>query len=305
MQPGRAQNFFSLVSSDSKAIDFALSKGILRSTASCPNCHRNMQISDHTGSIDGKCLRCHHCHTRTSIRHNTILESSKLSVREMLIFLYMWSQEHLISEISEELGLSDVTMSRLTSKMRAAVDYDAKNVTHMIGGWAHVVEVDETQLSRKKHDMGRAIPCSDVWVVGGIDRHTGEIFLEKVPSRSGEVLMDVIKRHVIPWTEIHTDSWLGYNVLDKMGSQYVHLTVNHNKGYVDYETGAHTQNIERLWRDFKQKKKMQYGIFRRYVDSYCNEFVWRRNTLQRGKDIFEATLELVARCAWDEVSYFP
>ena len=92
---------------------------------------------------------------------------------------------------------------------------------------------------------------------------------------------------------------------DQEGPQYVHLTVNHNKGYVDYKTGAHTQNIVRLWRDFKQKKKMQYGIFRRYVDSYCNEFVWRRNTLQRGEDIFEATLELVSRCAWDEVSYFP
>ena len=82
-----------------------------------------------------------------------------------------------------------------------------------------------------------------------------------------------------------------------------HGRVNHAKNYVDPETGVHTQEIERLWRDFKQKKKMTYGLRRVKVHDYCHEFIWRRSVKARNVDIFEASLRLLASATGDKVPW--
>jgi len=45
-----------------------------------------------------------------------------------------------------------------------------------------------------------------------------------------------------------SDCWRAY---DCLSSDFVHQTVNHSVHFVDPDSGAHTQNIERLWRDVR------------------------------------------------------
>ena len=50
---------------------------------------------------------------------------------------------------------------------------------------------------------------------------------------------------------IISDEWRAYrNALTQLG--YTHFTVNHSVSYVDAQTGAHTQHIERAWRTVKK-----------------------------------------------------
>ena len=54
------------------------------------------------------------------------------------------------------------------------------------------------------------------------------------------------------------------------------MQVNHKYNFVDPDTGAHTQNIERLWRSAKERNKKHSGTHRSMLDSYISEFLWRQ-----------------------------
>ena len=68
-------------------------------------------------------------------------------------------------------------------------------------------------------------------------------------QRNAETLLEVIKEYIHEGTTIISDCWKAYNCLDNEG--YSHLTVNHSVNFVDPDTRAHTNNIERVWRDAK------------------------------------------------------
>ena len=128
--------------------------------------------------------------------------------------------------------------------------------------------------------------------------------MQRVPRRDAETLIPIVEQKVAPGSQIKTDSWRPYNKLDHLGrvSPYGHESVNHSENYVDPVTGAHTQNIERLWRDFKQKKKMQYGIRETEIDGYCCEFTWKHYVKANGLEPFHAVLRLISTTDWSRVN---
>ena len=60
-------------------------------------------------------------------------------------------------------------------------------------------------------------------------------------------LMEVIKDHISPGSVIYSDSWKGYKHDELLEAGFSHFTVNHRYHFVDPETEANTQKIERLW----------------------------------------------------------
>ena len=123
-----------------------------------------MVLSVYTDAIDGMVWRCTKCRSRVTIRKHSILMDSKLTLPQFLIFLFLWSRQTKVCDIREELSIASDTASLLCSKMARACDHWYKLTPRKIGGLGHTVQIDETQLSRKKHDKGRAVPGSDVWI---------------------------------------------------------------------------------------------------------------------------------------------
>lgn len=60
---------------------------------------------------------------------------------------------------------------------------------------------------------------------------------------------------------------------------YIHLTVNHSYNFVDPDTKAHTQNIERAWRD-TYGNIPRYGTRKHYA-GYIAEFLFKRTKFKR------------------------
>ena len=100
----------------------------------------------------------------------------------------------------------------------------------MIGGTGLTVEIDESKFGKRKYNKGRLVEGQ--WVVGGICRETGDVFLAVCPNnkRDAETLLDIIERHVDKQSTVITDCWRAYNELDREGWQ--HLTVNHEYNFV-------------------------------------------------------------------------
>ena len=82
-----------------------------------------------------------------------------------------------------------------------------------------------------------------MWVLGGVDRNTGQCFLLPCPDnrRGAEILLPLIRRWILPGSIIYTDEWAAYNSLTAQG--YTHGSFNHTYQFVDPETGIHTNTI--------------------------------------------------------------
>ena len=296
------EDLLDFLRSPEQVVLYALTNRILKSEAECPKCKSPMVLQNFSQAPEGRALRCTACRHRLSIRTGTILEECNIGLSELFKFAYKWANDEKMKDIQRELRVTTTTTSRLAHKLVAACIHWSKKGDHRLGGPDRIVEIDETQLSRRKHEKGRLVPGSAVWIFGGIDRESKEVFLEWVKSRSEETLVPVIQEHIRPGTKIHSDSWRAYNHLDNIGraSPYSHGVVNHSKNYVDPESGVHTQEIERLWREFKQPKKMRCGIPRSGIEGYCAEFTWKRWAKRQKIDLFQAVIQLIATPDWDE-----
>lgn len=291
------------IQNPANALQLAFSSGVFKNAQTCASCGSTMTLQHYSDAPDGVCWRCPGCRKRLSVRTGSILHDSKLALPELFTFAHQWAHDRLVKDTRTEVPVASATATRLMHKLVAACQQWCKRDGRTIGGVDHIVELDETQLSRKKHDKGRAIPGSDVWIFGGIDRDTKDVFVQRVDRRNAKTLIPIIEKNVGVGTQIETDSWRSYDKLDHLGKvpQYTHESVNHRYNYVDPDTGAHTQNIERLWRDFKQKKKMQYGIRGTEIDGYCYEFTWKHWVKMNGLDPFAAVLDLISTTDWSKV----
>ncbi|HEX4851702.1 MAG TPA: transposase [Puia sp.] len=90
-----------------------------------------------------------------------------------------------------------------------------------------------------------------------------------------------------------SDQWRAYNTIANHG--FTHLNVNHSKNFVDPDTGAHTQTIERLWESAKKRNKEQCGTRQEMLDSYFCEFLWRQDVKRREVEPFHEILDNIAQ----------
>jgi len=133
------------------------------------------------------------------------------------------------------------------------------------------VEIDEAKFGRRKFNTGRLI--DGTWVFGGFERGSKKCFLVPVVSLGSDVLLEVIKKWILPGTTIISDCWKAYDCLGNEG--YTHLNVNHSVNFVDPTTGAHTQNIERVWREVRGGVP-RFGRKTLHFAGYLAEFLFKR-----------------------------
>ena len=147
--------------------------------------------------------------------------------------------------------------------------YFANNF-QQIGGPGHTVQIDESLFSRAKYNRGRARRA--FWIFGGYDCTTGLGFLVPVPNRSRNILIPLIREQIAPGSTIVSDMWRAYDTIHEYG--YNHLRVNHSVNFVDPITGAHTNNVENMWKKAKAKFKSMEGMNRLMINSYLLEYMW-------------------------------
>jgi transposase-like protein len=137
-------------------------------------------------------------------------------------------------------------------------------------GPGKIVEIDEYAIGRRKYNVGR-VPSQrrkTKWILGGIERDSNRVFVVPVEERSADVLLGIIKEKIAPGTTIVSDCWSSYNRIPELeGYNFQHLTVNHSKNFVDPETGACTNKVERFWREIKDNIP-RYGRKGEHVESY-------------------------------------
>ena len=274
-------------------INFCMEVGLLPTTRTCTYCKKRLNLTaekrpDHATPVVYRCYnsKCKHYNKYISVRDRTVFAESKLSIDTILRLMVLYvnritSYEQLRTECVDESGkeLSTETISDWLTYLREVQLEALVEITKdKIGGPNCTVEIDESKFGKRKYNKGRVIEGQ--WVIGGICRENGDIFVALCPEnkRDAETLMTIIENHVDNRSTVITDCWKAYDHLEQ--KKWHHLTVNHSTNFIDPSTGAHTQNIENTWWQMKRNLPSTHGG---NLMLHFAQYLWQRKFVTKGQ----------------------
>jgi transposase-like protein len=247
----------------------------------CPACGHK----DHYYLKTQKRWKCKECYKQFTVKLGTIFEESPLGLDKWLVALWMLVNcRNGVSsyEVHRAIGITQKSAWFMLQRLRLALQNGS--ITKL-GGSGAPVEVDETFIGGKARNMHkvRRIRITTVGkyaaktVVVGVLERGGKVRTAVIPDRRGRVVDQIVRKHVLPGTEVHTDEFTGYTTLS---DEYVHKVINHLEGYV--KENVHTQGIENFWSLLKRGLGGTYvsvepfHLFR-YVDEQAFRFNNRKD----------------------------
>lgn len=265
---------------------FLYDNGLLLGQRVCPKCG---VLCNAYAQKAWNYFQCPVCLKTSSYTAGSIFHKARLPIEGIVLLLYYYARKTHPSEIQYEINVSAQAITDWFKVFRGHISLYVQGLPP-IGGLALDVEVDECALAKQKYHVGR-LP-NIIWVIGAIERRTGEIRMARIPNRTAQVMGWFIRRNINTGSIVHTDQHKGYLHLDNPASGYVHLTVCHKTNFVDPVTGSYTQTIERNWVEVRCDKMERRGYEHEYIQDYLDEIVFRKHLRIRGVDAFLAVMQL-------------
>ena len=186
-------------------------------------------------------------------------------------------------------GLSKPTIVKWFSILRDVCSQRLLDHPIQIGGIGEVVEIDESLVSRRKYNIGHAVPQR--WVFGGVNPVTNIGFLQFVPDRSAATLLPIIQQRIAAGTTIISDQWAPYSNVANIPvvPPYDHRTVNHSEEFVNSH-GDTTNHIEAMWNNAKRKLKKMCGTTTDMLPGYLDTFMWKQQYGKTADMCFDSIL---------------
>ena len=240
-----------------KTIEFSQNHGLILKECKCSSCGENSRLD-----LNKKAWRCDRsfakskkkrkrCSFKVSIFHDSWFDHSHVDAETNLRFCYLYLSDYFSYDLArtEIRGITNTTICDWASFIREVIVNWVVRRQKKIGGEGKIVEIDESKFGKRKYNVGKLVIGK--WVFGGLCRETRDFFAIPVEKRNSPTLLQCIRDYIEPGTTIISDCWKAYDCLSEEG--FTHLKVNHKLNFVDPKTKAHTNNIERKWRDLKSR----------------------------------------------------
>ncbi|KAK6049567.1 hypothetical protein COOONC_12928 [Cooperia oncophora] len=260
--------------------DWLADRGLLWKNRPCPNCGNPRKVTkqgeqgDTRWKFECNLRSCRRPGVERKIGYlkGTFFESLRGDRKKIFLASYLFAYDlGTAKEMARTLEVQENTILQWSQWFRdVLVQFYTNNVVQL-GGPNTIVQVDETNIVRRKYNVGRIVRKD--WLVGGIQDGTKLFFVEIVDKRDAATLEAIIRKYVRPGGTIRTDMWGGYNNLANLG--YNHEVVNHSANFVDPATGVHTQRIECMWSHLKEKIRRRHGLKGDLWDDHFIEVLWK------------------------------
>ncbi len=269
----------------------------------CPAC----QGREHYYLATQKRWKCKECYKQFTVKLGTIFEESPIALCKWLVALWMIVNcKNGVSsyEIARAIGVTQKSAWFMLQRLRLALSV---GTITKIGGGGAPIEVDETYIGGKARFMhkskrnrlsrnGGMQGGNGKAIVMGMLERGGKVTAMVIPHRRENITQKIVRHHVVPGTEVHTDEFGGYYGLSE---GYVHNVINHLEGYV--REHVHTNGIENFWSLLKRGLSGTYvSVEPFHLFRYVDEQAFRFNTRKDGDhkisdgERFEMALEQIA-----------
>ncbi|ULT99105.1 hypothetical protein L3Y34_000446 [Caenorhabditis briggsae] len=286
---------------DDEFDEYLAERGLLWRENPCPSCQESRKISKQKNASGAFCKQKFECYKRacrnsrfnckTGYLKGTFFEGLRGSRKKIFLcsFLYL-NGKMVMKELAETLETEEKTVIQWCQWFRDIMAESLYQPAIMIGGVGETVQIDETNIVKRKYNVGRIV--RNGWLIGGIQNNTRAVFIEIVDKRDQATCERIIQQYVAPGTTVITDCWRGYNGLAALG--YDHKTVNHSQNFVDPATGLHTQRVESLWSHLKRRIKPKCGLKGDLWDDHWFEALWHFKHHEEAK-LYELWAEIARR----------
>lgn len=254
--------------------------------------------------------KCGHCRKQFTVKVGTVFEQSHvpLNVWFQAVYLMCSSKKGISSnQIHRSLGVTLKTAWFMTHRIRLAMDESA---IKPIGGWGHIVEIDETFIGHDKaikpkgEKRGRGA-AHKYKVLSLVDRATGQAKSMVVDDLSARTLIPIIRANVGRESRVMTDEAAQYRHLDRFFAD--HGTVHHtaDEYVLPSDETVHTNTIEGYFSVFKRGMK---GVYQhcgpQHIGRYLAEFDFRySNRKALGIDDADRTIKALAGIVGKRLTY--
>ncbi|XP_067625182.1 uncharacterized protein [Eurosta solidaginis] len=283
---------------------FAEKLGLVLTSKKCRLHKTKMQVSCKGNNTVGS-FRCRKgvCRSKANISRatGTFFENAKIDLAQIFYLMYAYACHWQQSQVRKEYFFKGTVLSSATicdwynycREVVVLYQISHQEAQGRIGGPGTVVQIDESKFGKRKYNKGRRVEGH--WVLGMVQEGTNHIRMEVCPGniRSAEVLIPLIKKHVVEGSTIHTDFWKAYDCLAEYG--YEHRKVNHSDPDHPFvaEDGTHTQRIESEWHAFKHfLLEDNTNNCYNFSDLIC-EYLWRKKISNNHEDPFVKLIEAI------------
>ena len=241
---------------------------------SCPKCG-SVKISPKS---DRKYYyQCKTCRAQFSCKVGTVMESSRIPVREWLWVMY--------KVVVSRKGISSMQLAKELNRPQNTAWFMLQRIKEACGNkfdkLAGVIEADEYYVGgsesnkheSQKRKIGRGVVGKQP--VLGMRQRSGNVVAKKIPQANALNVVSNIYRHVEIGSTIYSDEHRAYNSLD--GLYYDHDSVKHSEGEYAREQ-VHTNSIESVWALLERTiTGVHHHISFKHLQRYLNEVCFRLN----------------------------
>lgn len=204
--------------------------------ANCPDCNARLSTVTDIARYGWRyCCTNHQARKKISPLDNTFLAkarlNSEMSADKIVMVIDLWLRRTPLIIAQKILSVSAHTASCWFGFCRDVACSIAWHSYTPIGGPGDVVEVDESHLFKRKHNVGRIGVWNHIWVVGGISRTTKKRFAVMVDRRDGDTLMPILQQCIDGNSYICTDCWRAYGDCEQIFNG--HGRVNHTENFTN------------------------------------------------------------------------
>ena len=246
----------------------------------CPHCGSSEQIytikPNPAKKIRPGLYDCGACHKQFTVTVKTVMERSKLSLRQWVMAFYsVCAHKKGVSalQLQRDLGLGSYrTAWHLAHRIRHAMKEEP--LASLLKG---TVEADETYVGGKSRQQRRGRGSERKTPVAVLVERLGRVKAKPVERVNAKTLKKNILESVDRDSRIVSDEWGAYRGIGQSFAQG-HYIVRH--GIKEYVRGdVHTNTAESF---FAILKRGVHGTFhsvsKKHLLRYCDEFAFRWNT---------------------------
>jgi len=253
----------------------------------CDTCRK---VQPHHRMSNRRSYSCQGCGNHVHPTADTIFHKTRTPLTLWFYVTYLMAQTRggiSAKQIERETGVTYKTAWRMCRLIRSRLDEGGDP----LGG---KVEADETYIGGRPRHKGKSKHgrgTKKTPVLGMVERDGGRAKVYVMDNVSGRTVLPAIRETIVPGSTVYTDELNVYHAVGRMG--YEHKTINHTKD--EYVVGdIHTNTVEGLWSLIKRGiSGVYHSVGEDYLQSYCNEYVFRYNHRKDLKPMFASFLQRV------------